>query len=288
MNSRTCRDILHRHALPLAPRPTGIEPVLRQLSGIRAVLFDVYGTLVISACGEVGTDSSSAGAAEEAFAAAGGQTPLPGDEIVRRLHEAIRASHEKSRREGIEYPEVDIVAVWRHLLDALELGGHLDAERLAVEYEVRVNPTWPMPGLGPILERLSARRLLLGIVSNAQFYTTELFPALTGATLEDLGFQPDLVYTSHRAGHAKPGRRLYELAAAGLAVRGIRTSEALYVGNDRLNDVMPANALGFRTALYAGDARSYRPRDDDPRLEGVAPDLVLIDLDSIDSCLVAA
>jgi len=45
-----------------------------------------------------------------------------------------------------------------------------------------------------------------------------------------------------------------------------------------LNDIYPANAIGFQTALFAGDQRSLRLRTDDPRCVNLKPDLVLTDL----------
>ncbi len=287
------RTILRRHARPMRPIDCGITPLLRQLSGIRAVLFDVYGTLLISASGEVGTagEDRPAPVVEAAFAAAGISVPAAGEEILRRFHDTIRSCHQASKNDGIEHPEVEIVGVWRTVLAELATGGSgappADPERLAVEYEARSNPTWPMPGVRRCLELLRQRDLLLGIVSNAQFYTPELFPALLERPLSDLGFGPDLVFYSYRHGHAKPGQRLYRLAKEALAKRGVRPDQTLYVGNDMLNDVRPASRLGFRTALFAGDGRSYRPRRGDPRVAGVSPDLVVTDLLSVGRCLAA-
>ena len=47
------RDIIRAHCRPRDPLPTGATPVLRPLAGLRTVLFDVYGTLLISASGEL-------------------------------------------------------------------------------------------------------------------------------------------------------------------------------------------------------------------------------------------
>ena len=49
-----CREIIRRHSRPLAPLPTGQSPVLRAMGPLDAVLFDVYGTLLVSASGDVG------------------------------------------------------------------------------------------------------------------------------------------------------------------------------------------------------------------------------------------
>jgi putative hydrolase of the HAD superfamily len=189
---------------------------------------------------------------------------------------------------------VQVVAVWRTVLSDLARRGMVDATasrradvaRLAVEYEVRANPVWPMPGAVECLRVLRAKSLVLGIVSNAQFYTPELFPALLGQPAEQLGFDPKLQHYSYRHGRAKPGLALFQAAAEALAARGIAPGQALYVGNDMLNDVLPAGRLGFRTALFAGDRRSFRERRDDPRVRGVVPDLVLTELRQLQECII--
>jgi putative hydrolase of the HAD superfamily len=53
-----------------------------------------------------------------------------------------------------------------------------------------------------------------------------------------------------------------------------------------LNDVLPAARLGCRTALFAGDARSYRPREGELRGLGVKPDLVVTNLPQIPQSLI--
>lgn len=278
-------DILRRHYHPIEPIPSGHAPVLARLTGIRAVLFDVYGTLFISASGEAGT--SRASASESALAGALASMEVepkgPVGPGIEHFFDVIERSHAELRRAGIEWPEVDIVEVWREVLRELARRGVLEPrgwqreqlERLALEYEARANPVWPMPGLRECLRRLCERGLLLGIVSNAQFYTPELFPALLGCEAERCGFDSRLQFYSYRHGRAKPGTDLYEKAALALGARGIEPPAVLCVGNDMLNDVLPARGVGFRTALFAGDARSLRVREGDPRVDGVSADVVL-------------
>ena len=288
-------DIFRRQFQPLEPIPTGEAPVLRALPGIRAVLFDVYGTLFISGSGDVGTTKEAACevALTEAIQAVGIVATGPIGDGVGLFAERIEASHATSRKAGIECPEVDIVEVWREILLELVRRGVIDpaaaeqadVRRLAVEVEARANPCWPMPGLRACLDALCRRRLPLGIVSNAQFFTVELFEALLGGPPERWGFQPDLQFYSYRHGRAKPGTAMFEQAAETLRRRGIGPGEVLYVGNDMLNDVFPAAEVGFRTALFAGDGRSLRLHHGLERLEGVAPDLVVTDLSQILDCV---
>jgi len=278
---------------PLAPRPTGIDPQLAPLSDIRAVVFDIYGTLVISASGDIGVSQQqhTPDLARAALAATGVDTAsLPADfDGPAALREIIEASHQRSRAQGVEYPEVDILAIWRELLDACRLELDYDrVRRIAIEYELRSNPVWPMPGLREVIAELARRGLVLGIVSNAQFYTPLMLHAFLGMDITQAGFDPRCCAWSYREGVAKPSTRIYEPVIAGLSTgHGIAPHQALYIGNDRRNDIWPAAELGLRTALFAGDARSLRQRQDDARLAGVEPDRILTDLMQITDALIA-
>ena len=289
-------EIFRRHFRPLEPIPTEMAPSLRKIEGIRSVLFDIYGTLLVSASGEVGTaGAASDRALEESLAAVGIRATGPVGEAAGMLFDAIRARHAELREQGIDYPEVDICTMWQRVLEGLQEQGRIgaagleavDFAYLAVEYEVRANPCWAMPRLEECLNRLTGVGLPLGIVSNAQFYTRLLFPALLEEPIERW-FDAGLLFFSYEQGHAKPGTVLYERAAAALRDRGIEPREVLYVGNDMLNDVLPARTVGFHTALFAGDRRSLRLREGDARLEGVAPDLVLTDLGQLAGCVLGS
>ena len=48
-----------------------------------------------------------------------------------------------------------------------------------------------------------------------------------------------------------------------------------------LNDIYPAAMCGMNTALFAGDARSLRLREDHPDCQGLSADLVITDLRQI-------
>lgn len=280
-------EILQRHSCAMEPIPTGVTPKLTSLAGVRAVMFDVYGTMLISGSGDVGTIAAAPGHAfSQACATVGLTLRVPGDEAAKQLVNVIKSVQEESRSRGIRYPEVDILAVWRQTLANLCKQGDLDTgtedvERMAIEYEVRANPVWKMPGLKRCLDRLVRADLQLGIISNAQFFTPLLFPAVLQQTLPELGFRVDLCFYSFEHGCAKPDLFLYEMARKSLDGRGISADQVLYVGNDMLNDVMPAQAVGFKTALFAGDGRSLRLREDDDRVAGAQANVVITELDQL-------
>jgi putative hydrolase of the HAD superfamily len=250
--------------------------------------------LLISASGDVGTadDSSRAELFSAALNASGIGFSGPGDAVAECYFGAIEHAHRQARQNGVEHPEVEITEIWRETLAVLAERGLVewgaidgDLRPLAVEYEVRANPTWPMPHMLDTLDRLRAGGFPLGIISNAQFFTLELFPALTGQTVAGLGFPADLQYYSYRRQVAKPDEQMYRLAREALAARGIAADQVLHVGNDMLSDVTAAHKVGFRTALFAGDARSLRLRQGDPRVAGLTADAVLTGLADLGRCL---
>jgi len=240
------------------------------------VLFDVYGTLFVSARGEPaapavhpsGTQGQPDGPLAAAFAAL--RMAIPAATAAKAdpmLQTIIRDHHARARAVGVDFPEVDIVSVFQELLRRLGAAagrrlpcGRDAARRLALEHELRGNPSWPMPDARATLRALRDRGLLRGIVSNSQCYTPWLFPALMGAELSALGFRASLCAWSYRCGCAKPSPSLFLGPLRELQRRGLPPSAVLVVGNDRGNDILPAALLGCRTALLAADARSYWPR----------------------------
>ena len=281
----------------LHPEPTGHAPALKPLRGIRAVLFDVYGTLVISASGDVGTALAVANetAMRDALVCAGfpKEAGTAAPRGVALLFEHIEDAHARRRAEGVEHPEVDIREIWRQVFAALEREGLIaeppsgpDVLRFAVGYECRVNPVWPMPGAADTLSRLRERGIRLGIVSNAQFFTPLIFPALMGGPAASMGFDPAFCAWSFEVLEAKPSVRLFARALDALGRRyGIRPDEVTYVGNDMRNDIWPASECGCRTALFAGDRRSLRLRSGDEHGADVPPDLVLTELRQLERVL---
>ncbi len=281
MHEQALKQQIRRLSRPLTPRPTGQTPQLRPLAGIRAVLFDIYGTLVISASGDIGLGGEQD--EEQAFQAALKEAGLaaPSGTGPEHLKALIRQAHALRKAQGVVYPEVEIRSIWRQLLfgqQSITPDQEARIERLALAYECRVNPVWPMPGLRDLLRTLRQRGLVLGIVSNAQFYTPLMLETFLECSLEAAGFHRPSCVFSYEHLEAKPSTRLYELAQADLARQGIEPQAVLYVGNDRRNDIWPASQLGFRTALFAGDQRSLRLRSEDPDCAQVQPDCWITEL----------
>lgn len=282
----------------LEPISTGAEPKLQPIKGIKAVIFDFYGTLFISGVGDIGIDDghSDEDLLIEAIKSAGIEVVSPnagkrGYEIYSKI---VIENLQDIKSSGIPYPEPDIRKVWRNVLNQMlaeEListpttSEHHDL--MAVEFEARMNPIWPMPDLHETINGIREKSLALGIISNSQFYTPIAFEALAKKSITELGFSPDLLHWSFEEKMKKPGLRFYErfLEKAEQSSPDIKPEGFLYVGNDMLKDVYAASACGMKTALFAGDKRSLKWREDDSRCKNLEPDLIITELKQLLKCL---
>jgi len=255
------------------------------------IAFDVYGTLLTSAAGEIGVTERR----ERPFFNTTRRLGLPEDlagAVEERYHEIIHAMHARDRSPERQVPEVEIRHVWRAVTERFldsrtinELERIPDFwERIAIEHELDANPTWEMPGASETIASLRALGLDLAIVSNAQFYTPLVFTAVFGDTPRNLGFSTAI--WSFEMGIAKPDPNVFARFLQEIAP--IPPQSVLYVGNDMRNDVSAAARHGIRTALFAGDARSLRLREDDASLSAISPDAVLSDLRQVLSLIQTA
>jgi len=261
---------------PMRPIATDEQPRgLSLLNAVKALLFDVYGTLIISRAGERSVFADHGQTESIHHLLQGFSITDSSQKVARLLRSTISREHGRLKAQGIAYPEVDILEIWQAIL------GWDDLPRLqtfARKYECIINPVYPMPGVRDLLRSCRDRGLCIGIISNAQFYTQGLLEEILASSLAAWGFDSQLIFYSYQYQTAKPSVRLFEMAAERLLDRGIQPAESLYVGNDMRNDVLPSQKVGFKTALFAGDKRSLRWRKQDPDCRGLVPDMVVTDL----------
>lgn len=261
---------------PLTPIATAMQPGGRLRHEAQAILFDIYGTLFISDSGDIGTSRRKRPRTQQLqkliLRHKIKKTPQM---LLSELYRTIETQHQALRTRGIPFPEIEIDKIWMQVLNCSDR----DLVRaFAVEFEFITNPVYPMPQLIELLAICRSRRLHMGIISNAQFFSLRLFNWLLDAEVKDFGFDPDLCFLSYRFRQAKPATILFRSAAETLQKRGVRPGAVLYVGNDMLNDIYPAQKIGFQTALFAGDHRSLRLRTDDERCRDLKPDIVITEL----------
>ena len=267
---------------------------LNKFDHVKAVLFDVYGTLFVSGSGDVGTTATTdtAEALTQALVVSGFSGELDQAGLVGKdmLKAEILEWHTAGHEAGVDFPEVEISKVWKKIIYSLRNTQTLTTpnveldqiRRLSLEYECRVNPVFPMPESIETISAIKDKGLALGIVSNAQFYTPLLFPAFFDQTVEDCGFDPDCCIWSFRELKAKPSESLFPKAGKFLREKyNIGLGEVVYVGNDMLNDIYCAKQAGCKTVLFAGDQRSLRLRENDERCLAIQPDAVITSLSQL-------
>ncbi|MEM9423209.1 MAG: HAD family hydrolase [Spirochaetota bacterium] len=295
------QEQVRSRAADLRPLPTEMKSRFLPLDDVRAVLFDIYGTLLISDAGEILTGSEQQDDSRSRDLDAQALQSLP--KLLRSslkedfrpslaLKKAIVAQHKRMKKRGIPYPEVDVISLWHRIFlqqlneDMYRSLNPFILARFALEYELLHNRVQLMPGTLELLHWLSVRNFYVGIISNAQFYTPIIFSALLGLrSLSDLNILSDLCFWSYQYSYGKPEPEFFNNVRGALGRYGLEPHEALYLGNDMRNDVWGAHQAGFATALFAGDRRSLRLHEDMAELASLEADLIVTELGQLKSVL---
>ncbi len=270
------RKRIFRYIRPLSPVPTSSTQQGSLGKKVVCLLFDIYGTLFISGSGDINVGkSTSLNRSNLKTLLSEYGINRPPRSVLSDLFAAIAKKHDEDKKKGVDYPEVEIDRIW---MNVLGIENPVLARNFAAMFEMIINPVYPMPHLKEMISAFKDKNIPMGIISNAQFYTPYLFNWFLHSDLNRLGFDSDLIFFSYRFGHAKPSMFLFETAVDMLCKKNISSDSVLYVGNDMLNDILPASRAGFQTALFAGDARSLRLRDDEEQCKNLKPDLIVTDL----------
>ncbi len=214
---------------------------------VKAVIFDVYHTLLAVGAGPADAAEQWVGWWQEFFGAVPSLTLA---EFDCRCHELVAQDHALRREQGLRFPEVD----WRSVAcrgapdlsglapDRLDrfLSGHAGLQRT----------TQAMPGTEAFLADLRARGLVAGVASNAQRYTWD---ELAAAGIAREGFSADCCFWSFEQGFSKPDPQVFVWLTERLSGRGIRAEETLMIGDRLDNDILPARACGWQTWHFRGD-----------------------------------
>jgi putative hydrolase of the HAD superfamily len=307
MEKHCLERILHylETARILQPEPTGVTARLDNRHDIRAVIFDIYGTLLVSTSGDIDEAEFSSQHVLTALDECGiDACRIPPEDLAGQMLDEYRAQihriHAEKHRAGIPWPEIDIREVWQDVFTMFrsslvlpEDPVNYDTSLFSILFESFSNPVCAMPGLHETITRLHASGIPLGLISNAQFYTPIILEYFLTGRFDDSGivsyFDTSLCAYSYMHGRAKPDIMLFEACAQRLHdIHGINAASALYVGNDMLKDILPAHETGFNTALFAGDARSLRMHSDDPACTTCTPGYVITRLDQLNTLIKAA
>ena len=284
----------------LSPIPPEVSPELKYGQDIEAFIFDIYGTLLISASGDIDKAEVSTHHLKSALDAANieilnGQEKEVNERLKTILDDflaEIRDYLEVNRAEDALYPEVNILGIWEEVLSKaverkwIRMKTESDLQYMTFIFELLSNHVYPMPGMKEVVHRLQEAGKVLGIVSNSQFYTPMIMNYFMGNEKLDSEeikpFDPDLTVYSYKLLKAKPDISLFSRILPVLKDKyGLEPGQALFIGNDMYNDIYPAHRAGLKTALFAGDKRSLRWRKEKKEIRDIAADMIITRLEHL-------
>lgn len=278
---------------PLEPLKTDFCPNLKTDRLAKAVIFDIYGTLLISSSGDIDQATFTEENMKKALVAGGyvseNTKPETYSFLLKMLPVKVASNQKEIIACGHPYPDIDVFKVWDEMLAEAENRGFIKcsgAESIAdtiIVFEILSNKVSPMPGMKEILLQLKSKNIPLGIVSNAQFYTPIImnyYLTDSFSSLQDIEyFDPEISVFSFKELRAKPDVELFKRITESLKNKyGILPKEAVFVGNDMLKDIYTAKKAELRTVLFAGDERSLRLRENDESVKGLFPDFIITEL----------
>ena len=266
-------------------RPVHYPSLVESLNDIHAVIFDVYGTLVNywkPGFQDKTTRGDKLLSAFRSVADRFGMTPYlaemnPADPPEKTLSDfysgLIAIDHEKSMKKGVTFPEIKIENIWAIIIMMLKRRGYSPeqyspgnpqdfARYCAFTYNFLSLGRQLYPGVVDALAALKKNNIMLGILSNAQFYTpidlTLFIRDQSNGNYDDYLdlFDPDLIFYSFEYGVAKPNQLLFRRLFDALYELHILPAQTVLVGNDLFIDIKPAQEAGMHTAFFTGDMES--------------------------------
>jgi putative hydrolase of the HAD superfamily len=212
---------------------------------IRAVIFDIYGTLL-----EVNPPTEDAPARwEQLWRDNFATSPrLALAQFSAACNDILTREHAHARARGIPFPEVCWPAVAAEALPELRGFSAVERDRFLFQQAQLWHTVRMAAEAAATLRWLKDRPGLLGIASNAQAYTLrELEKALATHALGMDLFEGHLCFWSFEHGFSKPDPHVFQILTARFAALGISPREILMVGDRLDNDIEPAKAQGWRT-----------------------------------------
>jgi FMN phosphatase YigB (HAD superfamily) len=216
---------------------------------IRAVIFDIYGTLLDIGPPPPDADVRWQRLFREMLHIEPSRTRL---EFAVASSKVIARHHEAARARDISWPEVDWPSVVTEVVPELaQLPRHGQEEFLFRQIQIG-HTTLMTAETAAALRWLSECQWPLGLASNAQAYTVrELHEALGSHGLGMDLFERGLCFWSFEHGFSKPDPHVFQILTARLAARGIPPDQILMVGDREDNDIKPAASHGWQTWCLA-------------------------------------
>ena len=232
---------------------------------MKAIIFDIYGTLLRQEIGDLEESLSKEQKLLRSFSRLKRKYKLKATskKLFNLFVDSIGKVHNLKKSRGIKHPEVKIEKIWGMILR--KIGYKFNNKflfRIAYDHHELTGRRVLYPDVASTLMKIKQSGIKLGIISNAQFYTEiDMFNLLKKEirvkSLYEL-FDKQLVFYSYKVGCSKPNIKSFLLLKEKLKKLGIKSSEALYIGNDMLKDIKTAKKAGFRTCLFVNVETKYK------------------------------
>jgi FMN phosphatase YigB (HAD superfamily) len=273
------RNDLAWPAPPEAAKPKA-KPYLVRLPQVRAVLWNVYGTLLRITGGELWFEHPDAFIMNVAldktiqeFKMWSSMSRKPGQpaDYMKQLYLSVLTEHRAVPGGTEKYPEVASDRVWEALIKKLfqkdykfDAGffGSLNefSRKVAYFFHASLQGTAAYKRAAEAMKGLAGKGVAQGLLADGQVFTrVQLQRGLAAQDNEsnlDKLIDNDLVVLSYEVRGKKPSERIFRHAVNALNQKGIAPNEVLHVGTSIPRDLLPARRVGMRTALFVGDRNS--------------------------------
>jgi FMN phosphatase YigB (HAD superfamily) len=291
-------------AAPEVDRPKA-RPHLVRLPQVRAVLWNVYGTLLSISGGELLFEHPTPfvmGVALDKtiqeFKMWGSMSRKPGQpaDYLKQIYSQVLTEHRAVPGGTEKYPEVAAERLWEAIIKKLlqkeykfDAGfyGSLNefSRKVAYFFHASLQATACYPGAAAALALLHKKKIAQGLLADGQCFTRVQLQRGLAAQDADLALDDvlddKLVVLSHEHRGRKPSERLFRQAMTAIQEKGLLANQVLHVGSRVTQDLQLARRLGMRTALFAGDRASLQATPEQLKEPANRPDVLLTELEQV-------
>ena len=285
-----------------APKPVSANPSAKLLPGIRAVLWDVYGTLLRVSDGRFTLFPDEEARLQIALDKTIHEFNMwnhmyrkpgpPWQSIIGLYKNTIERQAMQAAARG-DFTEVNLVHTWGALIMKLfekeysyDEGqyGDLDefSEKVAYFFHSCLQATEARSGAALAMFDIAASGLTQGFLSDGQSFTlVQTLRALSKQgelpPLYQL-FRPQSLILSYDTGVRKPSKSLFTEAVQQLRSLGVQPQETLHISCRLSTDLVPARAAGMKTALLVEEKSGLEVSSDVLKDPTTRPDRLLTEL----------
>lgn len=261
---------------------TKSKPHLKSLPMVKAVTWNVYGTLLAISGGEFYREhpqlfimNLALDKTIQEFKMWKSMSRKPGQpaEYMRVMLQNVFDEISFQVEKGEKYPEFPVERQWEGIIRKLlqneyviETGKYGTLEELAVKiayfFHRSLQGVGAQASAADTVQWLKDRKYWQGILADAQCFTMlQLQRSLAEQNPQvmlDFCIPSFCRSLSFQVKGRKPSERLFKDMVQKLRSAGIEPEETLHISNDLPNDLAPARRLGFITCLYTGDSKSLK------------------------------